>query len=154
MLAIEPGCKALLAGVAVVISTRASPARPPFSRFHFPVEQCTTLPPRAPTRTGARSVEPFRHVGLTSVRKAPLFWVARFTWCRLVVGRSGFCRACSSCTCRRGRADRQADADARPCIHEPAPRRTPTCACARASARAFLHKAVGFLTHAASRARA
>jgi hypothetical protein len=91
MPAIEPGWEALLAGAAVVISARASPARPPFSRFLFPVEQRTTVPPpRTHTHRCTGSVELFRRVGLVSVPKAPLFWVVRFTWCRLVIGRLGF----------------------------------------------------------------
>jgi hypothetical protein len=151
--AIEPGWEAILAGAAVVVSARASPARPPFSRFLFPIEPRTIVPPpRTHAHRCTGSVEPFWRVGLASVPKAPFFWVTRVTWCRLVVGRSGFPRAHRSCACRRSRAGLAADT--RPCVHEPAPCRTRTCARARASARVFLHRATGILTRAASRARA
>jgi hypothetical protein len=151
---IEPSCEALLAAAAAVNPARTSLARPPFPSVTFPNEQRTAVPPpRAHAHRCTGSVEPFRRVGLASEPKAPLFWVARCTWCRLVVGRSGFPRACRSCACRRSRAGRQADANARPCVHEPAPHRTPMCARARASARALLHRAAGILTRTASRAR-
>jgi hypothetical protein len=149
--AIKPGGEAFLAGVAVIVPVCTSPARP---RFLFPIEPRTTVPPSCThVHRCTGSVEPFRRVGLASVPKAPFLWVARVLWCRLVIERSGFPRARRSCACRRGRAGRQADTDACTCVHEPAPRRTPTCARARASARTFLHRAAGILTCAASRAR-
>jgi hypothetical protein len=150
---IEPGFEAFLQ-----VSPPSFHALILCSIFFLPVSfpgdhRATVPPPRTPSRRRTGSAEPFWRARLASMPKDSPFLITRLAWCRLAIGRAGFPRAWCCCACRRSWVGRQADADAHPCAHKPAPYRTPTCAHAHASARASPHWVSGHLTHAASRAR-